>query len=86
MTRKAFSVTPYSFSYKPRPGAFPWSKIILSFLMISTFLIFATTGTNGSETMTGWTGHVGDIIAGTALFSLASALLVWARRMMPKNI
>jgi len=86
MARHTYLLPPSSFSYKPVRQSFPWSRLILSFLMISTFLIFATTGTSGAETVASWTGHAGDIIAGTALFSLASALLIWARRMMPKNI
>lgn len=65
---------------------FPWSKIMLLFLMTSTFLIFATTGSNNAETMASWTGHVGEIIAGTAVFSLAAVMLVWAGRLLPKNI
>ena len=65
---------------------FPWSKITLSFLMISSFLIFATTGANSAETVASWTGHVGEIFAGTAIFSLASILLISAGRLLPKNI
>lgn len=65
---------------------FPWSRISLAFLMISSFLIFATTGANGAETVASWTGHVSEIIAGTAIFSLASILLIWAGRLLPKNI
>lgn len=68
---------------------FPWSKIILSFLMISVFLIFATTGTtgpeNGSETVASWIENIGKIITGTAIFSMATILLVWAGRLSPNN-
>ncbi|NOZ43483.1 MAG: hypothetical protein GXP02_10065 [Alphaproteobacteria bacterium] len=86
MTRQLNPLVPTAFSYKRVRHAFPWSKIILSFLMTSSFLIFATTGASGAETIASWSGHVGDIIVGTALFSLASVLLVWARRLLPKNI
>lgn len=65
---------------------FPWSKITLPFLMISTFMIFATTGANGAETVASWTGHVGEIIAATAVFSLATVFLISAGRLLPKNI
>ncbi|MCK5425609.1 MAG: hypothetical protein KAI89_09560 [Emcibacter sp.] len=65
---------------------FPWSKITLPFLMISTFLIFATTGANSAETVASWTGHVGEIVAGTAIFSLASILLISAGRLLPRNL
>ncbi len=65
---------------------FPWSKIILTFLMITTFLIFAVGGTNDAETVASWTGKVSEIIAGTAIFSIATILLVWAGRILPKNI
>lgn len=65
---------------------FPWSKITLSFLMISTFLIFASSGINQAETVAGWTGHVSEIIAGTVIFSLATILLIWAGRLLPKNL
>ncbi len=64
---------------------FPWSGITLSFLMITTFLIFATTGANGAETVASWTSHVAEVIAGTAIFSLASVLMVWAGRLLPRN-
>lgn len=63
----------------------PWSKITLSFLMTSTFLIFATTGANGTETVASWTEHVGVIITGTAIFSFATVMLIWAGRLLPKN-
>lgn len=64
---------------------FPWSRIGLSFLMIATFLIFATTGGNDADTVASWTGHAVEVIAGTALFSLAAILLVWAGRLLPRN-
>jgi len=64
----------------------PWSEITLSFLMISTFLIFATTGMNEAETAVSWTSHIVEILTGTAIFSLAVLLMVWAGRVMPKNI
>lgn len=53
--------------------------------MVSSFLTFATTGANGAETVASWTGHVSEIIAGTAIFSLASILLIWAGRLLPRN-
>lgn len=82
---------PYAHRISPRANNpiwrdFPWSKIMLAFLMITTFLIFATTGTNGAQTVASWTHHVSEIIAGTAIFSLSSILLIWAGRMLPKNI
>lgn len=86
MAQHTYLLPPSSYSYKPVRQSFPWSKFILSFLMISTFLVFATTGTSGAETVASWTGQLWDIMTGTALFSLAVALLIWARRMMPKNI
>ncbi|MCF6216119.1 MAG: hypothetical protein L3J58_08085 [Emcibacter sp.] len=64
---------------------FPWSKIILSFLMISVFLIFATTGLDDAETVASWTENVGKIIIGTTIFSIATILLVWAGRLSPNN-
>ncbi|GEM_PF-4767061 len=78
------SITTKGFPHKISPK-FPWSKIILSFLMISVFLIFATTGLGDAETVASWTGNVGKIIIGTAIFSLATILLVWAGRLSPNN-
>jgi len=75
--------SPQNFSQK-FPQKFPWSKIILSFLMIGTFLILATTGTNSTETVANWTENIGKIIIGTAIFSIATILLVWAGR-IPRN-
>ncbi len=68
------------------PKNFPWSKITLAFFMISSFLIFATLGANGAETGTVWSQQMGEIIVGTTIFSLATILLVWAGRMIPKNL
>lgn len=69
-----------------RKQSFPWSEITLLFLMTSSFLIFATTGANDAETVASWTGHVVEIIVGTAIFWLAAILLVCAGRILPKNI
>ncbi|VAV92327.1 hypothetical protein MNBD_ALPHA01-955 [hydrothermal vent metagenome] len=41
---------------------------------------------NDAETVASWTGKVSEIIAGTAIFSFAAILLVWAGRILPKNI
>lgn len=54
--------------------------------MISSFFIFATTGTNGAETVASWTAHVGEVIAGTAIFSIAAILLISAGRILPNNL
>lgn len=86
MRKQIYPTIATALSERPVWQNFPWSKITLSFLMISTFLIFATTGANGAETVASWTGHVGEIIAGTAIFSLASILLVWAGRVIPNNL
>ncbi|PHZ84521.1 hypothetical protein [Paremcibacter congregatus] len=64
---------------------FPWSKVMLSFFMTSSFLIFATLGANSAETGVTWTDHVSEILAGTAVFSLAAILLLSAGRLLPKN-
>lgn len=64
----------------------PWSKVTLSFFMISTFLIFAADMPDGGETITTLTRHMGEIIVGTTLFSLAALLLVFAGKLLPKNI
>lgn len=66
--------------------AFPWSKITLMFFMISSFLLFATTGANSAETGILWTAQVSEILAGTAIFSLATMMLIFAGRLLPKNL
>lgn len=85
MRQKNYPATAIALAAKPIWQNFPWSKITLSFLMVSSFLIFATTGANGAETVASWTGHVSEIIGGTAIFCLASILLIWAGRMLPRN-
>ncbi len=72
-------------SQKPIWMNMPWSKITLSFLMISTFLIFATMGSNDTETVASWTEHVRVIITGTAIFSFATVMLICAGRLLPRN-
>lgn len=69
-----------------RRTTLPWSKISLVFLMVASFLIFASLGAHGAENTAHWGPQVGAIIAGTSIFSLASILLVWAGRMVPKNL
>lgn len=86
MRRQYYSIATEALANKSVWQNFPWSKITLLFLMTSTFLIFATTGINTAETVASWTGHVGEIIAGTAIFSLAAILLISAGRILPKNI
>ena len=86
MRRHSYPYPTNAFATKTTDHAFPWSKITLLFLMTSSFLIFATTGTTNTETMANWTTQVSEILIGTALFTLAAILLVWAGRLMPKNI
>ncbi|NOZ65327.1 MAG: hypothetical protein GXP00_02330 [Alphaproteobacteria bacterium] len=86
MSKHSYPYPTAAFATKTARHAFPWSKITLLFLMTSSFLIFATTGASNSETLASWTNQVSEIITGTALFTLAAILLVWAGRLMPKNI
>ncbi len=86
MSKLTYPTTATAYSQAGVWQNFPWSKIFLSFSMISTFLIFATMGASGTETVASWTGHVSEIVAGTAIFSLAAILLIWAGRLLPKNL
>ncbi|VAV91686.1 hypothetical protein MNBD_ALPHA02-2569 [hydrothermal vent metagenome] len=86
MRRHSYPYPTNAFATKTTGHAFPWSKITLLFLMTSSFLIFATTGTSNTETLASWTTQVSEILTGTALFTLAAILLIWAGRLMPKNI
>lgn len=85
MRQQHYTVPAVALTAQPIWQNFPWSKITLSFLMVTSFLVFATTGANGAETVAIWTSHVGEIIAGTAIFSLAAILLIWAGRLVPRN-
>ena len=85
MRQQPYPARAMALSQKPIWVNMPWSKITLSFLMISVFLIFATTGSNGAETVASWTENVRIIIGGTAIFSLASIMIVWAGRLLPRN-
>ena len=85
MRQQLYPTRATALSQKPIWVNMPWSKITLSFLMITTFLIFATTGSNGAETVASWTDQVGVIITGTAIFSFAAVMLIWAGRLLPRN-
>lgn len=73
------------------PQKFAWSKILLPFCMMSCFLIFASTGLidtglNGTETIVMSSEQIGRIITGTAIFGLASIILIIGVRFLLKNL
>jgi len=81
------------FSGRPlvSPQKFPWSKFLLPFLMMSSFLIFASTGLidtglHGPETMAIWAEQIGRIMTGTAIFGLAVIILITGVRLLLKNL
>ncbi|MCF8473324.1 MAG: hypothetical protein K9G26_01400 [Emcibacter sp.] len=63
----------------------PWPLITLSFLMTTSFLIFASVGLDNTEFYGHWTHHISEILVGTLLFSLASLCLIWAVHILPKD-
>lgn len=81
-----YSATATASAGRHRWRSLPWSQVSLLFFMISAFLISATTGINDLESLPNWSAPLAEVFVGAAIFSLAAIILVWAGRMLPKNL